>query len=541
MNTKIIVREKLAKAILSVPVRIKIAGIMVLPVFILGFALTYWIRTGLSDWLSYLLTDERVRIAMENGSRSVIFVTLLAALISILLTFVLMLMLTRPLLDLREVAHRVGDGDLTSRVHIWAKDEIGEVSEAVNQMLDSLVFSQQKLRRTNRRLEAINRVVLAASRELDLVQVLDASLKTTLDIMQLDSGWILLRDPYDQGSPQFQLASHHGLTSIMESELSNVGEELCACQKNLLEGKLGQKIITHPCFRLSEIGKSVGMPTDHITIPLDLRDQRFGIINLVCPQERVLSSDDIDLLKTIGVHLSEIITNAQLHSSLVEKEAVRQTLLKALVKAQEDEQARLARELHDGAGQTLTSLLIRLKVLEKQSTTTSLRRDLSDLCQDVSEIIEQLRGISYRLRPSILEEFGLVVAIQTLVEDMTEAAGIESDCRLQLGDRRLPFEIESTLYRIAQESLTNVIRHAQADWIQVELTALPYAICLRVEDNGVGFDPDNIKNGSERPRLGLLGMQERVEMLGGSLLVQSAPGGGTSVQVRVPIEVVAIE
>ena len=532
-------RAKILDFISSVPVRLKIAGIMVLPVLILGLALNYWIRTGLSDWLSYLLTDERVRIAMQNGSRSVVIVTLMAAIISVMLTFFLMLILTRPLLDLRQVALNVADGDFSLRAKIWAQDEIGHVAQAVNHMIDSLVVGRQKLQRTNRRLEAVNTVIMAASRELNLREVLDAALQATLNVMRLERGWVLLCDPDEPDTQPLNVVSQIGIDQDWELSLEDRQSNLCACRTNLLSGQLGQKasLRTCPCFlKMDPTAEKV----EHITIPLGVREQRFGVINLVCPKDRNLSEDDLEILTTIGVHLSEIASNAQLHASLVEKEAVRQALLEALVRAQEDERARLARELHDGAGQTLTSLLVRLKVLEKQQKDERLRENVSDLCEATSGIIEQVRGVSYRLRPSALEEFGLDLALRSLVQDMTEPSEIEVDYNLSLREKRLPFEIESTLYRIAQECMTNVLRHAQATQVAVELFSLPYAICLRVEDNGIGFDPNEMGNGRKRPRLGLIGLQERAEMLGGSLVVKSAPGAGTSVQVRIPLEMESV-
>jgi two-component system sensor histidine kinase UhpB len=119
---------------------------------------------------------------------------------------------------------------------------------------------------------------------------------------------------------------------------------------------------------------------------------------------------------------------------------------------------------------------------------------------------------------------------------MTDAANLTTECKLELEGRRLPFEIESTLYRIAQESMTNIVRHARATHIFVELISLPYAICLRIDDDGVGFDPEAIVNGGDTRRLGLIGMRERAEMLDGSLEVHSGSGAGTSVRVRIPLQ-----
>lgn len=528
--------EKLSEAALAVPVRVKIAGIMVLPVLILGLILNYWVQTGLSDWLSYLLTDERVHIAMQAGGRSVLLVTALAATASILLTLLLMLLLTKPLLELRQVAQQVTGGDLASRARIWARDEIGEVAQAVNLMIHQLVTKQQALEHTNRRLEAVNRVAVAAGRELNLPELLNASLTTTLEVMGLKAGWIFLRDLNDLEEPQFRLVCEQSLDAQLAAKLHDCRDQLCACQQSLCSGKLNQKAVVHPCSRFHTFGDQAEGQVMHVTIPLEARGQRFGAINLLYSGHADPSADTIDLLTTIGAQVSEFVANAWLHASLLEKEAARQALLNALVRAQEDERTRLARELHDGAGQTLTSLLVRLKALEKQATTDHLRDSVAGLCSSVSQTIEQMREISFRLRPVALEEFGLEVALRSLVEEIIGEAGLISECQLDLGGRRLPSDVETALYRIAQEGLTNVVRHAWANHVLIELVALPYAIGLRIEDDGRGFDSNDIASRGDRRRLGLIGMQERAEMLGGSLVVQSAPGAGTSIQVRLPVQ-----
>jgi signal transduction histidine kinase len=531
--------ERISDLVFSVPVRIKITGIMLLPVVILGLALNYWIQTGLSDWLSFLLTDERVQMAMQAGSRSVSLVTALSGVASFLLTSLLMLSLTKPLLELRQVAQKVSDGDFASRARIWVQDEIGEVARSINLMIDRLVSSQQKLERSNRRLEAINRVALAAGRELDLQDVLDVSLRTTLDVFGLESGWIYMRDPTESGEGNCSVASAISLPAELLSEISNNNKELCTCQRELLAHDAGVDVQIHHCNRLKALLDEKEQEIFHITIPVAARGQRFGLINMVCSQESKPTENDIDTLTTIGAQVSEFVANGWLHARLKEKEAARQALLTALVTAQENEQARLARELHDDAGQSLTSLLIRLKSLEKRTASDDIRQSVTGLCATTSETIEKLRGISHRLRPAALEEFGLEVALRTLTEEMLADVGISVDFQFHLSGRRLPFEIETNLYRITQEALNNAVRHSQAGTVLIELLALPHAIGLRIEDDGVGFSPEGVSAQENQRRLGLISMQERSEMMGGTMVLQSAPGEGTSLQVRIPYDVEA--
>jgi signal transduction histidine kinase len=517
------VRTKLSDMILAVPVRIKIAGIMILPVLILGLTLNYWVISGLSDWLSWLLTDVRVHAAMAAGSRSVAFVTVLSAIVSGMLTFVMMLILTQPLLELRRVAQRISEGDLTSRARIWAKDEIGEVAQSVNLMIDRLVSGQQELEQTNRQLAAINRVAIAVGKQFDLQEVLNVSLQTTLDVTGLLGGWILLRE---LDGAQYHLASLIGLPSELETRLRTEASPWPEC--SLTEATEGAQ--SHLCERL----QTDAQPLYHINVALTARNQHFGVFNLLSAAPP--AADDLDLLAIIAAQISEAVANASLRTRLAEKEAARQALLSALVHAQEEERARLARDLHDGAGQTLTSLLVRLKALE-QTAPEPLRSTVTQLCQAASGTIEQVREVSYRLRPAVLEEFGLEVALRTMIQEIAHEAGLSADCRVNLEGRRLPFEMETAVYRIVQESLTNIIRHAEAQHVCVELVLLPYAVALRIEDDGVGFDRDasRNRNGKKQP-LGLASMRERVAMLDGSLVVESVPGHGTSIQARIPLD-----
>ena len=507
--------------LLSVPVRIKIIGIVMLPVLILGFTLNYWIKSGLSDWLSYLLSNERVRVAMSAGGRSVTFVTLLAAATSILFALVLIYLLTRPLLDLNEVAQEVANGNLAARVPVRARDEIGDVARSVNTMIDRLVTSQEKLEQANRRLESLNRVAMAASRELDLDEVLQAVLVGMLQVLDLESGWVYLMDT---DTHQFYLASQVNLSPEIENlvQTQEYGAP-CSCQNDLLSGNITANVSFRPgCKRLNSLSSEKSELT-HLTIPIRVLGQNLGLINLLCSKSDLPSDESLNILSAIGVQASEIVTNAWLHARLVEKEAARKALLESLVRTQEDERAHLARELHDGAGQSLTSLLMRLKALEMHATSDPVKRGLSETLDLLSDTISQVREMSYQLHPPTLEEFGLSKALENLLEEMLEGSDLAYGCNFELGGTVLQPEIETAFFRIAQEGLTNIIRHASATQIQVDLKSDMEEICMCIEDDGVGFEPENQSVDNGRRHLGLIGIQERIEMLGGSFAIFSSP------------------
>lgn len=518
--------------ILSVPVRVKIAGIVLLPVLILGFSLNYWITTGLSDWLSYILTDVRVEAAMNAGSRSVTLVTVLAAAASLILASFLSFILTRPLLALRQMALQVTEGQLDTRVPVWSNDEIGDVAVAINTMTSRLVSSQEDLARTNRRLTAINQVILAADRQAEIHDVLYAILKNTVEVMGLNAGWVYLRDPERD---QFHLASWHNVPLEWQDDLLNKFEGgLCSCQEYMVQDILENGIRPRNCHRLATSHYSNHQPT-HITLPIEARGQKYGVLNLLCEEDKTLDSDELEILSAIGAQISEIVANAWLRIKLNEKELARQVLLESLVEAQEEERGRLARELHDGAGQMLTSLLVRIKTLEKKTTAPDVRAGLGTVLEAVSTTIEQVRELSHRLRPPALEEFGLPVALETLVTDMASEAGLNATCHLELSRESLHPGIEVMLYRIAQEGLTNIVRHAQARHVEVNLGQTGNVILMRLEDDGRGFSPQQLAAEPNARHLGLISMHERASLVGGTLDVYSAPGKGTRIDVRIPI------
>lgn len=528
--------SRLTKAVygfvLSVPVSVKVAGIMMLPVLILGFSLNYWITSGLSDWLSYLLTDVRVRAAMDVGQRSVTLVTVLAAAASILMAALLTFLLTRPLQELRTMALKVAGGDLNARAPVYSSDEVGEVARAINTMTGNLVQAHTDLTRSNRRLTAINRVILAAERDREIHDVLYVILGAVLDALNLEMGWVYLRDP-DRGL--IHLASWRNVPGDLGQALLHAPDDgLCLCQRMLLSGELGSSPIPCACDRMSQAAPAV-RAADHLSMIIGSEQHRLGMINLVLPDGHRLSEDDRDLLAAIGAQVSEVVSNTWLRMKLAEKEQARQDLLESLVEAQEEERGRLARELHDGAGQMLTSLLVRLKTLEKQANSPDLNRQVVNTLDLVSETIEQVRDLSYRLRPAALEELGLAVALQTLVEDMLGEAGIAARCRVDLAGADLPHSVEVSLYRIAQEALTNVVRHANASAVDVELSRTGDEVLLQIRDDGRGFVSVRRSKQDGRRHLGLVSMGERAAMVNGALQVDSAPGKGTTVRVRLPI------
>ena len=523
-------KQRTIKFILSVPVRWKIIGIGILPIFIFGFSLNYWITKGLSDWLSYVLSDVRIQAAMSAGSRSVTLVTFIAAAFSLVLLTLLVYILTEPIEALKKTAQEVAAGKYKTRAEVWADDEIGALAISVNRMIDNFVEIQEDLSKTNQQLEAINRISLAADREADIHDVLYIALQSFVDLLALDSGWIYL---YDPELAKYHLASWINIPESCQAVLVDVSEkEPCDCQHQLILGDLNLSNEIRICGRLSNLPASSQI-SRHISLPIEARGMKFGIINLSVHPDRKLSVDDIELLDSISSQISEVVANAWLQIKLREKESARLLLLESLVSAQEEERKHLARELHDQAGQELTNLLIRLKTLERQSHENEITTKLMELQEMVSVSIDQIRDLSYSLRPPAIEEFGLGAAVRALASDVERQLGVLVTVEDQLPEKCSP-DLEMVLYRIIQESLTNVARHAQATELKITLGQIENVIEVNVEDNGVGFDPNKMETDLGTRHLGLISMSERAELIGGRLEMFSAIGQGTRINVRVP-------
>jgi two-component system sensor histidine kinase UhpB len=206
-----------------------------------------------------------------------------------------------------------------------------------------------------------------------------------------------------------------------------------------------------------------------------------------------------------------------------------------IINAQEQERKRIARELHDETSQVLTSLLISLAILEESVTTQEARDRIADTRKLAHQTLRAIRNLSIDLRPSALDDLGLLPAIRWYIKEYQQKCAIEVEFSATGFKERLPAEQETALYRIVQEALTNTARHAQAKHIAVTMNEDAEAVYVKIRDNGIGFDADTVlKTPYQERGLGLAGMSERAVLLDGSLTIHSAIGHGTTIQVRIP-------
>jgi signal transduction histidine kinase len=258
-------------------------------------------------------------------------------------------------------------------------------------------------------------------------------------------------------------------------------------------------------------------------VPLVARSHTIGLIAAhdKLGADARFSDNDLRLAETFASRAALAVDLSQ---------RIARDALRRVVDAQELERRRLARELHDETGQALTSILLGLRTLEETLDGPGPQAAVADLRELVVATLQDVRRLAVELRPKVLDDFGLVPALERLTETFAEQTGIVVRFESGLGAERLPAEVETALYRIVQESLTNIVKHAHARTISIALTRKPGTVAVVVEDDGQGFDPAGVREGG----FGLEGMRERVGLLDGRLQVESSEGAGTTLVAEVP-------
>lgn len=521
-----------------VPFSQKIIGIVVAPLLILGLTMAWWVSNELGGWLSYLLSEERVEQAMLVGMRGVFIITVFAAVAGLVIASFLIWVLTRPILHITRVARQVEKGDLSLRAPVWAKDEIGELGSTFNAMIESLARSRaeleasnEQLRRRNRELAALYELAQMASRYTRTEMIVEYGLENVLTISGAEAGMIALLD----NSAELVVSAHRN----MPPQLLDTGRaadpiaEFVAGVITSGEPVLLTSLEAAPA-KLAQICREAGYAS-YLCLPIGTKSKVLGVLNILCSHLACLEAEQDTLLMTVCHQLGIAIENSRLWEELRHKEQVRAQLLNKVVAAQEEERRRISRELHDETGQSLTSLLLQLKVLERTDDIETTRQRVRELRDLTAQTLEEVRRLSLDLRPAALDDLGLVAALEWYVSEYSRKVGIKTDFQAEdLDGVRLPREAEATVYRVVQEALSNIARHSRATRVWVEIRREAELLRVSVRDNGQGFNLEETLQSTSRG-LGLLGMQERMELIGGTLRLTSHPGEGTRVYAQVNV------
>jgi len=273
-----------------------------------------------------------------------------------------------------------------------------------------------------------------------------------------------------------------------------------------------------------------------VALPIYMGEQEAGTLLLVSRIRDPFAALDESFHRALGQQIGAALQHGDLYQALEDRSAELRRASASLLRAEEAERRRIARELHDDAGQVLTAIRLELGLLSGMVPQTPHAREAVDRALHLTaRALETVRRTARGLRPAVLDDLGLVPAIEALAEDFSGRTGVAVDLVAERPSRDVPSEVEVALYRVFQEALTNVARHAEAGRVLASLGQDGHEVVLVVEDDGRGFDPAKMPAVGDHPA-GLAGMRERLLGLGGHLDVRSAPGQGTRLEARMPLE-----
>jgi signal transduction histidine kinase len=370
-----------------------------------------------------------------------------------------------------------------------------------------------------RQLESLNEIADALVSELELEPLLALIASRMRELV--DARLVLIALPDGGESLRIAAAEGEGTYGIVGMRLdfarSKAGRVLDRGHSERVDSVLEDPEIDQQTARRLGVHSA-------LYVPLGAQGRPLGVVIVhdKAGANPAFSDDDLRLVEGLGTRAATALSLAQ---------RVSRDVLGRVVAAQEHERKRLARELHDETGQALTSILLGLKSLEQAVSGEEGLAAIASVRELVVSTLQSVRRLAVELRPSALDDFGLVPAVERLVDTFREQSEIRVDIETNLGDERLPAEAETTIYRIVQEALTNIVKHANATHVSVLLTRRDSLVAAVIEDDGRGFDPEAV--GDEG--LGLVGMRERLGLVGGRLRIESAGGSGTSLVAEVPL------
>lgn len=502
---------------------------------------------------AFAATTQHIRITLAT--------TVIAALITASAAILVTRRIALPLAHLTSIAAQAAGGDLTQTAPTERGDEIGTLAAAFNtmtlQLRDLITGLERRVADRTRELETLNAVAGVVSRSLDLEEILHDALDKTLQVLEIEAGGIYLLDVREP--PQRRTARWAGETSASSVEPSYAADDTSAATAILtiavqrgfgpefieaidglevgegfsgLVAQSGQPLVVRDVStdpRLTRMAAREEGFHSLASVPLHSKEKTLGTLFAVTHGYREFTDQDVQLLTSIGRQLGVAIENARQRAQIAA--TLRQSEMEKAVTA---ERNRLARDLHDSVTQSLFAVTLYADAAAQLLSSGQMdlvAGNVLKLRRTAKEALGEMRLLVFELRPPLLQQEGLLAALQARLESVEGRAGLETLLKVE-GKGHLAPDVEEGLYRITQEALNNIFKHARARSVTVSLRLAehPQTTILEIADDGIGFDPVAAQ---ERGGLGLRGMAERVEQLGGQLRIKSEPGAGTIVQVEV--------
>jgi len=393
------------------------------------------------------------------------------------------------------------------------------------------------------RLALLDRIARSLSATLNLDVLLEIVHREIAATMEADAFFIALYDPTTH-ELDYRIRLDKGVREPPEQQPFTAG-----LTSSIITSK--QPVLIHDFEREREhlppvnVWGTLQAPSSWLGVPMLLGENVIGVISVQAYRPNAYGGAEVELLSTIADAVAVAIENARLYETVHTGQEQLRILSGRLMEAQEAERRSLARELHDEIGQVLTAVKANLQAIQLLPDPLTFVPRLEESIGIVDRALKQVRDLSLDLRPSLLDDFGLVPALEWYVEHQAQRSGFAAEFIAELPEMRLSPTLETACFRVAQAALTNVARHTRAKRVRVELRRRPVPnaesgdeteLELVIRDDGVGFDVRAALDRAARgASLGLLAMQERVRLVGGQIEIESAPAYGTEIRARFPI------
>lgn len=389
---------------------------------------------------------------------------------------------------------------------------------------------EMQVNQRNRELSVINSIAVALNHNMDLDELLASTITKVSQVMQVQRGGVFL---IDKENRKIRLRARHNLPEPAGEEMDQFIFRDEVLKQFLVEGEKNLPVESFfPCFtiRYRAIGGQTNLWLTCFLIVF--KGRAVGFFGFHIPPDRLLNHREIHLMGSLGNFMGGAIENIQMMEMIRQHRQELRGLTKKLFQTQENERRRIARELHDEAGQSLTAIKLGLDRLEAKHQDTIIAEDIEEIRKMIRRTGSEIRRLSYRLHPTLLIDLGLELALKLYFEEIEKHSIMDINFQMVGFDQRLDAELETLLYRFSQEVLTNTLKHSGAEMFSLSIIKSYPRIIFLAEDNGVGFQTDTIYK--DRFNLGLLGMRERVNLNNGIFQLRSIPGEGTWVRIEIP-------
>lgn len=497
----------------------------------------FFISVGMSEEIAFAQANQ-ILVRQIAGLGAVFTLALVAAWIGSDL-FIL-----RRLGALLKTTQRLESGDLEARTGLrYGRGELSQLARAFDQMAQALDQrekahreAESEIMRHNRELAALNTITAAVSSSLELPEVL-ASIKQLLEEQFSVPGGIIYF--YDEFDDSLYIEDAWGVPATILAEVKHLPadtlhyEQIVRNKESVLRKDLEQ-IVSFSALSLKTYRPKW---LSYLGVPLVAKGGVQGVLDLFSQSPTEFTNEHVPLFTTFGQQVGVAIQNARLFEQIWAGRRRLQMLSQELLEVQEAERRHISRELHDEIGQALTAVKVNIQAAMRMSGTSSLNPYLEESISTVERTLDQVRNLSLDLRPSILDDLGVVAAVRWYLDRQAHRAGFKANFKADMPKIRVPADLETTCFRIVQEAITNAVRHSQAEnvWVTIQQCNVD-ELELIIQDDGVGFDVNAVMQpGAGDLSLGVLGMHERAELIGGRLEIRSDQVRGTEIRAVFPL------